>query len=373
MIYRSILLWLAIILITGCAIPKKMSRSRGYFKPVNPSGGAAVSHPYNSSNTFNGRLNLLYERKVRGATGSPIYIGESSLGYLTTKRRFIFLDQENGNLVCRVKKGKGYILNPIVTDSLIVLTRKLTLGQIRVRNFFTNKTIQTRTVKHIRSGPILSNNNLILGTVNGIMALSFPELKFKWEHKLGQLVNINPVSDGDIIYFTSGSGTVGALKADNGDMIWEKKLPASVISEISLGRYLYLGLSNNSLVALSKTDGIEVWSKQLEFPIQGKGFESGERLYIGADDGNVYCLSIYSGTTVWEFATDGIVTAQPVVYNNTVLVGSHDRFFYSINSESGDMLDKQLLEGPVSYAAAIHNNRIFVACRKNRLYCFEGN
>ncbi len=363
---------ISLVLITGCTVSKKMPRSNGSFNPKNPSGETLE---YNSGKTeaFAGRLNLLYEKKIRGAPNSPVYIGENYIGYQTTRHRFIFFNPENGKRICRIKKGKGYILNPVVTDSLIILVRKIPFGQVRVRNFFTNKTIHTRTVKHIRSGPILSNNSLVIGTASGVEQLSIPGLKTGWSYSCDMIIDLKPIAQNGIVYFGGGGGLIGALSAEDGSLIWKRELPSDIVSDLSLGTYLYIGMADGSLLAFDPQSGQTVWTSQFDFTIHGSVTESNGMVYFGTTDTRVYALSADGGSIKWMFETQGIVTAPPVVFGDAVLVGSYDRYLYSLNRNTGMLLDKELLEGPVNYAVAVKDDKIFVACRKNRLYCFEGN
>ncbi|MEZ5359022.1 MAG: PQQ-binding-like beta-propeller repeat protein [Candidatus Zixiibacteriota bacterium] len=370
---RFLLYSLLLVALIGCTAPKKLNRKLGYFEPKNSSGETIVNTNGGSTDSFSGRLNLLYEKKIRGAINSPIYAGDDFIGFLTTRNRFLFFDPETGKRICRVKKGKGYILNPVVTDSLIVLVRKIPLGEIRVRNLFTNKTIQERTVNQIRSGPILCNNSLAIGTTTGIELLSLPELRTEWTFDVKTIIDLTPQTDGETVYFAGGGGLVGAVNASDGGLVWKQELKRDIVSEMTLGTYLYLGLDDGAVLALDVRTGREVWETQLECEVHGQFSEANGLLYFGGTDTKVYALSVNTGEIVWSFATAGIVTAPPITFGNSVIVGSYDRHLYSLDRETGQLLDKQLLEGPVNFAAMVHKNKILVACRKNRLYCFEGN
>ena len=370
---RFIILGICLVIgLAGCTVPKKLSRTNGYFDIKNPSG-QALSDSLMTEGSFDGHLNLIYEKKIKGAPLSPMYIGNGYVGYQTTRGRFVFYRISDGKRACRIKKGKGYILNPIVTDSLIALVKKIPLGQIRIRNFYSGKTIQDRRVNQIRSGPILCNKHLIFGSIRGVQSLTFPDLTDDWETTLDAMVDISPVTDGKTIYFAAGNGLIGALDAETGEILWQRKFDAGFVSELGLGRRLYVGLADGALLALDANDGTVIWRRQFSLPVHGKANEYGNAVFVGGTDEKVYCLAIESGETIWEYATGGIVTAEPIIYGEAVLIGSHDRYLYSLNRHTGELIDRELLEGPVNTAAAVNDGRIFIACRKNRLYCFEGN
>ncbi|MEE9443383.1 MAG: PQQ-binding-like beta-propeller repeat protein [candidate division Zixibacteria bacterium] len=356
-----------IFLFSACTVPKKLKRNNGYFKPINEQKLGV----YPSDGNLTGQLNLLYEYKIKGAPTDPIILGDRYLSVRTSRNRVVFYDQESGKRVCRIKQGRGFILPPLLTDSLIVYVKKSPLGQIRVQNLFTGKKIGELNVKDIRSGPIIVNNSLIVGTTTGLLSLNLTDLRREWRLKNDDVVDILPVYDGSQIYYAAGSGQVKAVEPGDGSLIWEIDCNASISSKLGIGRYLYIGLTDGDILAHDKNNGSVVWRTGIGYAYRGKAVEHNDRIYIGCTDGKVYCLSAEDGGIIWEYQTDGVVVASPVIHSHTVLIGSYDRNFYSLDAESGEMLDSHNLEGPVAFAAVINNNRIFVACQKNRIYCFE--
>ncbi|MFH1701400.1 MAG: PQQ-binding-like beta-propeller repeat protein [Candidatus Zixiibacteriota bacterium] len=363
----SVVLAIVVLLFSACTVPKKMRRDFGYLLPKSEQ----KSGIYTSNDNFQGKLKLLYEYKIKGAPADPLILGERYLSVRTSRNRVVFYDQDNGEKLCRIKQSRGFILPPLITDSLIIFTKKSPLGQIIMQNLFTGKKIGEVYVKDIRSGPIMINNSLIVGTATGLVSINLTELNQKWRLENDEVVDIPPIFDGSHIYYASGSGQIRAAEPGDGSLKWEIDCNASISSELSIGRYLYIGLSDGELLALDKTCGRVVWRTNTGYAFRGKAIEYNDRVYFGCTDGKVYCLSSVDGGIIWDYQTDGVIVATPVIYGNTVLIGSYDQKFYSIDAESGEMLDSYNLEGPVAFAAAINKNRIFVACQKNHIYCFE--
>lgn len=361
------ILVLAIFVISGCIAPKKLNRDNGYFGPLKEQ----KSGVYSSDKVLTGKLNLLYEYKIKGAPTDPIILGDQYLSIRTSRNRVVLYDQETGNRVCKIKRGRGFILPPVITDSLIIYVKKSPMGQIKVQNLFTGKKLGELHVKDIRSGPIIINNSLIAGTTTGLLSLELAELSMEWRHQNDDVVDIPPIHDDRVIFYATGSGLVKAVIPDDGSLKWEIDCGASISSQLGIGSYLYVGLSDGDILALDKNSGDIVWRKNIEYAIRGKAVENNDKVILGCTDGKVYCLSRIDGGIIWEYQSGGIIVANPVIHGNTVLIGSYDKKFYSLNIESGEMLDSQTLEGPISFAAAINDNKIFVACQKNRIYCFE--
>jgi outer membrane protein assembly factor BamB len=359
---RILILILVVLSVAGCGTGKRLSRERGFFE-IQPSGSSEDGmRAFNSpGKTFTGHLNLLYEKKIKGSADSPIIIGDDMLAFKTTRHRFLALDQDSGDRILRIKKRRGFVLDPVIADSLLVLIKRAALGRIQVINLFTGKVLKERTLKEVRSGPII------------ILCLTFPGLETKWLSKTEGVVDMSAVADSDKTYFAAGNGLLKALRQEDGDAVWKTDCGSAIVSELSLGQNLYVGLADGRLIAIDEMNGEVIWEQSFGFQVHGGMAEYDGRIYFGATDRSVYCLSSIDGDIIWQYETEGIVTASPIVYGSAILVGSHDRHFYSLDRIDGTLIDRQELEGPVILAAAVDNNRIFVVCRNNRFYCFEGN
>jgi len=366
-------IWLPILilpLILGCGTPKHIDRDRGLFAPF-PEFGRHATINDGTKYDFPGKLKLLYERKIKGSVDSPAITENGLIAFNSSRQRFLGFDQSSGKRVWQIKERWGFMYDPAVVDSMIILIKKSTYGEIRVTNLFSGDLMAKRTINEIRTGPIIVNGGAVFGTVDGLMALELPDLETTWRTETDNMIDIRPVADSRRIYLVDGK-SLRAVGRKNGEPLWRSDLKSAVVSELSIGRYLYVGLVDGAIVAVDTDKGKIVWEYHHGFRYHGRVFEFGERLYVGATDGGIYCLSAESGEIIWSYQTDGVVTATPVVYGEAVLVGSQDRYFYSLDWMTGELIDRYRLEGRVTFPAAIDGGRIFVTCRKNRLYCFEG-
>lgn len=366
------IIFLPALMAAGCGTSNHLNRDRGIFEFARNADAAGLRSYEPAGDIFTGQLNLLYEKKIKGSADSPIITGNNLLAFKSTRNRFLAFEQHTGKKVCQIKKRRGIILQPAITDSLLVLVKKSKLGQIEVINLLNGNVIGKRVIKEIRSGPIIVSNSLIIGTVGGLLSLTLPDLETRWWCGPKEMIDFTPVSDSKTIYFAAANGLIKAVAADNGETRWEKRLDAPLVSELSLGNHLYFGVADGRMMALDIQSGDPVWEQSLGDEIRSGVAEYDGRIYTGCTDGNIYCLSVSGGEKIWQFPTEGVVTAAPIVYGQTVLVGSHDRHFYSIDRGNGRLIDRRRLEGPIVNAAAVDNDLIFVTCRSRRLYCFEG-
>jgi outer membrane protein assembly factor BamB len=363
---------LAGVFLAGCGTPKHLHRDREIIKASDTSEQVGLRAYRASSDTFDGKLNLLYEKKIKGSAGSPLLIREGLVAMRSTRQRFIGFDPMYGDRILQIKKRRGFILNPQIEDTLLILVERSRFGKVVVRNIFTGQTIAERTIKEIRSGPIIIGGRLIAGTDMGLLALSLPGLETEWQTAEKEMVSLPAAGDGALVFYAAANGLIRAVQADNGKEVWSTDCGAAISSELGPGRFLYVGLADSRVVAIDKESGAIVWERQLELPVHGGMAEYDGRIYFGGTDDFVHCLSADDGDPVWKYETGGIITASPVVYGRAVLVGSQDRYFYSLDRTSGQLVDQRRLEGAVTLTAAVDGGLILVADRANRLYCFKG-
>ncbi len=370
-IFLSIVTLAAMITLAGCA-SKSLSRKYDLVSPPSKYVTSGVETYVPSKDTFDGRLNLLYEKKIKGSVDSPMQLTDGFVVFRSTHDRILAFNRENGRRAAQIKKRHGIILNALVSDSFAVIVRKAPYGEINVINLHNADGIAKRVARNMRSGPILIAEELVVGTTDGLAAFTFPALDTLWKVKSNEMVDISPVSDGSTIYYCDGDGIIRAVMAGNGETVWDAEFDFSIVSDLSVGSYLYFGLADGSMNAVEKTTGLIVWQQPLGFQVHGRVAETESNIFLGGTDGAVYCLSKATGNIIWRYQTEGIVTATPVIYDGVVLVGSYDRHFYSLDRDSGEMIDRKRLEGPVTMPAQIADGLILVADRKERLYCFGG-
>jgi len=361
-----------ILALAGCGASKHINREDYAPRENRAAHNAGLRTHQTSSDTFDGSLNILYEKKIKGSADSPIRIVGNLLIFRSTRDRVLFIDQATGERKARIKKRRGIVLDPVVIDSFLVIVRQSQYGEIEVINLFTGSTITKRVINHIRSGPIIVMDRLVFGTVRGIVALSVPDLNTVWENESERIVSAAPATDGNAVYFTADDDKIRAVDPADGTTIWESSLNASVVSDLSAGSLLYFGLSDGRFAAVNKKSGETEWETPLGYQVRGGVAESESAVFTGCTDGSIFRLSRSTGNIVWRYETEGIITAPPLLYHGTVVIGSHDRHVYSIDAETGQLIDRRRVEGAVRYGAVANGKRIFITCRKERLYCFEG-
>lgn len=119
------------------------------------------------------------------------------------------------------------------------------------------------------------------------------------------------LADG-IVYTGTDAGTMYAIDATNGDILWSTSVGSEVGAEPALADgFLYVPTTGSGLVVLDASTGDEVWTADLGSPVHTQPAVAGGVVFIGSWDGT------FSGSdegTLWAFDANGCgeMTCDPL-------------------------------------------------------------
>jgi len=175
----------------------------------------------------------------------------------------------------------------------------------------------------------------------------------------------------DCIYAGSADGSLYALKAESGEVIW-KTPTQDIVRGLPLvaEKAIYFGSDDGALRAVEKATGKELWKLQTEGRVVGRPATDRENLYFGSGDGFAYSVKVDTGKLRWRSRTGAAIEASVAMTDDRLFVASFDNFIYALNPENGDRVWKQrmdsritaqpVVEGDAVLIAALHSNRIVV-------------
>lgn len=143
-------------------------------------------------------------------------------------------------------------------------------------------------------------------------------------------------------------------------VVWKFKTAGRVISSPTVSNgVVYVGSTDQSLYALSQSDGSLRWKFATRGPILSSPAVGGGLVYFGSLDGNIYAVDAATGQERWHFATKGerrftapgihgaiprtermpdpfdVFMSSPALANGTVFVGSGDQNVYALDMARG--------------------------------------
>ncbi len=186
------------------------------------------------------------------------------------------------------------------------------------------------------------------------------------------LTQLTPVIDGDKIYTADHEGVVTALNRQNGKKLWstkitkefsglmgsvvysfkEKDLNHGITGGISYADgLLYIGNYAGEVIALSATNGKEVWRKQLKGEVSSVPQTNGQVVAVQTMNGKLFVLDAKTGADMWFFESPPPVltlrgSASPLVTDAAIFAGFANGRLMAFNPSNGLILWEQRMALP---------------------------
>ncbi|QSP94084.1 outer membrane protein assembly factor BamB [Marinobacter salinisoli] len=175
------------------------------------------------------------------------------------------------------------------------------------------------------------------------------ELEPVWSMSVGdghddEYLYLSPLNTGDVLYAASADGTVYAVGADQGKVVWKKTLKDRIFSGVGGdAERLYLTTQEADLVALSREDGAEAWRVELPTEVLSAPQSNGRMVVAQTTDGRVLAFDAATGDKLWRY--DGVVpvlsmraAAAPLVGGDVVIASFSNGKLIALSADSGQPL-----------------------------------
>ena len=147
------------------------------------------------------------------------------------------------------------------------------------------------------------------GTIGSeLLAIDMQNGQVKWRMPADGWVWSGPVLDGDRLYFGDMAGSVYAVNARDGSVIWKIQPDTGENRAITgkplvMGDALYFGAASGTLYSVNTSDGSPRWNKIFEGKMHFGPYAAGERILVAptAKAPTLVALDL-NGNQVWAFS-----------------------------------------------------------------------
>ncbi len=183
---------------------------------------------------------------------------------------------------------------------------------------------------------------------------------------------LTPAVDADKIYTVDNEGIVTALNRQNGKKLWsknvtkdltgwsgklvylfkDKDLNPGITGGISYADgLLYIGNYAGEVIALSASNGKEVWRKQVKGEISSVPQSNGQVVAVQTMNGKLFVLDAKSGADMWFFENPPPLltlrgSAAPLVMDTAIYAGFANGRLMAFNPSNGLILWEQRMALP---------------------------
>jgi outer membrane protein assembly factor BamB len=166
-----------------------------------------------------------------------------------------------------------------------------------------------------------------------------------WSYNTGLYSMLSaPAVVNGIVY--AASGDLVALDSKTGKLIWSYPIGNQQGSDVWDGPSVYNGVVyvgglNGTIYALGANNGSLMWTN--EVTLEGNISVGDGIVYLPSADGNLYALDAYSGNELWKYAFPNLYPAEPAVANGVAYVGmsngnSGQGKIVALDAGNGDVL-----------------------------------
>jgi outer membrane protein assembly factor BamB len=349
-------------------------------------------------------------------SGSPV-ISDSKVYFGSQDQNIYCLDANSGNFVWKFPIQYRVTSTPAVADGKVFTgpdDGNIYCIDANTGNQIWKKDLYSATLSNYaiffesaswqpRSSPIIFNNNLYVGGMDGKMyCLSTADGSVKWSYQTGNAIGGSAAISNNIVYIASTDGNVYAFNAANGDKLWNWTTPRTQGLTINQRGYqdlfligspvvaqglLYIGAGaafNTApilTVALNASTGHLVWENNATGNIQPEwspAYYNGV-LYVGYDMG-AGALNATTGKLIWKQWIGHEVFSSPSVATNflsgssmgpLVYIGCDTYSVTCLNALTGAPVSVYTTLGEVDGTPALWNGNLYVTSADGNLYCFK--
>jgi len=219
-------------------------------------------------------------------------------------------------------------------------------------------------------GPLGSDGRrIVLARRDGsVEALDRTDGRSLWrrQHGLGQV----SAAEG-VVLLRAEDGTVARLDPTNGRVAWTSETRVAGRAPVLLDGDL-LFVHGAGLVALSLSEGREVWRAEDGADVSAPPVAAGARLFVGEEDGTLRCRDRATGVTRWTLKTRSALRAPVVPDGERVLLGTSDGRFLSLTADTGRIRWRWKLGADAIGAPVLFGRRsVLFATLENVLYALD--
>jgi outer membrane protein assembly factor BamB len=212
------------------------------------------------------------------------------------------------------------------------------------------------------------------------VALSQP-LTIKWRYQSDQISNLTPASDRTTVFLPLGRGTLVALNAADGKLIWRAEAGGEFSAAPATDdRVVYAATQYSdtqqarvvgTLSALSKTTGVTLWMRTLPAPLRGSVVAGEKALFAGSADGRVYAFDKRTGLTLWINQYPEGFSSEPSLAGQLVYLGSEGGNLLALDQTTGQLAWQYRTKGPIQGSIAVSNGIVYFGSGDGFVYAFN--
>ncbi len=231
----------------------------------------------------------VWSRNLKDVTGAPIII-EDRLFVGSATGRIFCLDRFGGEILWNDSLKARTLAGP----SADMKTVFFPFDDGRIRGYDALKgdlIFETNLNQSLVSRVTVGNNVYVAGAEGGFFAIDRQSGETIWKKEFPYPIWTSPALDDGILYVGDNGGSLRAINAAGGDVVWEFKSNGVILSSpVVVGDYVLFGSLDRSFYCLEKKTGRMVSKREFKRGIRFPAVADNGFIYVTADDGAIQCF-----------------------------------------------------------------------------------
>jgi outer membrane protein assembly factor BamB len=228
------------------------------------------------------------------------------------------------------------------------------------------------------SSPAVVNGIAYFGLGGRVVALRTTTGATLWEYPQGQKIPANfrlapAVADG-LVYAPASDGSVYAINADNGKLVWQYSARSSITTPPTVANgVVYFGTADGRFYAVEAKTGNPLWAEpaNLISSLVGPVVASDSLVLALTSDGTVWGISAATGKSKWSQRLNSVPSDSSIALGSDQFYVNSLEGLAAINPANGHIRWQKVLKSSPNHSPATDGKRIFVLDDAGRLYCYD--
>jgi len=235
-----------------------------------------------------------------------------------------------------------------------------------------------KTNDEIKSSPVISENMIIIGSMDGNLYAFDKSGKLKWKYKTEAAIEASPIIIKKTVIIGSSSGTVYALNYKTGKLKWKFKTNGQIMGSanwVSDGTTIQILVPSYdfSLYSINLDTGKLKWKCETDNYLNGAAATDNKTIVIGGCDSYLHIIDAKSGKKITNVGIGTYVAESSAIAENLAFVGDYDGGFTCVDIVKNKIKWKYTnpKATPFLSSPAVNIDKVIIGSHDKKVYCFN--
>jgi outer membrane protein assembly factor BamB len=182
-----------------------------------------------------------------------------------------------------------------------------------------------------------------------------------------------PIAADGTRLFVPTDGALEALDPATGEALWRAPLASGPVAGVSaIAGWVFLLHEDGTLEARRAATGERIWQRSTPAPVTAGPHVMAEFLFVGMSDGTAGAFRVTDGERVWVTRVEGApsaLTASP----ERLYFGTRSKFFYCLETRSGRIDWRWRIGAEIVGAPTLDEQHVYLVALDNQIRALDRN